>query len=121
MLKVALANWVTLAWAEGGAAPGGIGGQGGVAPFIPFLVILAIFYFLIIRPQQKKAKLQQKFLTELKKGDRVITNGGIIGTIRNISERFVSLEIDDGNGVCMKILRSQILESAANLKDAKPA
>src|SRR5580692_6711989 len=91
----------------------------GITPFIPLIIIFAIFYFLIIRPQQKKAKEQQKFLSEMKKGDMVVTNGGIIGMIKNLSDKFVTLEIDEG--VCLKILRTQILESANSLKDAKPA
>lgn len=98
----------TLALAE--AAPGG---QGGVAPFVPLILIFAIFYFLILRPQQKKAKEHQKFLSEMKRGDMVITNAGIIGTIRTLSDKFVTLEVDDD--VCLKVLRSQIAENAQNL------
>ena len=97
------------AFAEG--APG----QGGVAPFVPLLLIFGIFYFLIIRPQQKKQKLHAQFLTELKRGDMVVTNAGIVGTIKILSERFVTLEIDDG--VCMKLLRNAVSESANNLKE----
>lgn len=87
--------------------------------FAPLLIIFFIFYFLVIRPQQKRQRLQQDFLKELKRGDMVITNSGIIGTIKTVSEKLVTLEID--NGVCMKVLRAQILESANALKDAKPA
>ncbi len=97
------------AWAEA-AAP-----QQGFAPFIPLILIFGIFYFLIIRPQQKKQKLHAQFLTELKRGDMVVTNSGIIGTIKILSDRFVTLEIDEG--VCMKILRNHVSESANNLKE----
>lgn len=89
------------------------GAQGGVTPFIPLILIFGIFYFLILRPQQKKQKEQQVFLSNLKRGDMVITNAGIIGTIRTLNEKFVTLEVDEG--VCIKILRGQIAESAANL------
>jgi len=98
---------------------------GGPAPsplmqFLPLILIFAIFYFLMIRPQQKRAKLQQQFLTDLKRGDMVVTNGGIVGTVKALSDKLITLEIDDG--VCLKILRTQILESANNInKDAKPA
>jgi len=98
----------TLAHAE--AAPGA---QGGVTPFIPLILIFGIFYFLILRPQQKKQKEQQVFLSNLKRGDMVITNAGIIGTLRTLNEKFVTLEVDEG--VCIKVLRGQIAESAANL------
>lgn len=117
----ALTAWLLLlpqlAWAEGVGDP-----RQGLSPFIPLILIFGIFYFLILRPQQKKMKLQQQFLTELKKGDMVITNAGIIGTIRTLSEKFVTLEVDEG--VCLKIVRSQVLESANTLKDdpkPKPA
>jgi preprotein translocase subunit YajC len=90
-----------------------------IAPYIPLVLIFAIFYFLMIRPQQKKAKEQQKFLSELKKGDMIVTASGIIGMIKALSDRFVTLEIDEG--VCLKVLRNQVLESANSIKDAKPA
>jgi preprotein translocase subunit YajC len=106
----------SLALAE--AAPAAPQAQG-VTPFIPLLLIFAVFYFLIIRPQQKKQKDQQQFLTGLKRGDMVITSSGIIGTVRTVSDKFVSLEID--NGVCIKMVKGQILESATSLKDDKEA
>lgn len=99
------------AFAEGAAASA----RDGVTPLIPIVIMFGIFYFLIIRPQQKKQKLHAQFLTELKRGDMVVTAAGIIGTIKNLSERFVTLEVD--SGVCMKIVRNQILENANSLKD----
>ena len=102
----------TTAFAENGAGP-----AGGIGPWLPMILMFAIIYFLMIRPQQKKAKEAQKFLTELKKGDRVVTASGIIGTIKNLSEKLVTLEVDEG--VNMKIIRSQIHESATSLKPAK--
>jgi preprotein translocase subunit YajC len=99
-------------------AEGIMGGAQGITPFIPLIIIFGIFYFLIIRPQQKRAKQQQQFLTELKRGDMVITNAGIVGMVKALSEKIITLEVDEG--VCLKILRSQILEAANNLnKDAK--
>lgn len=73
---------------------------------VPILVMVGVFYFFIIRPQIKKQKEQQTFLSGLKKGDAVVTNGGILGIIRDINEKIVSLEIADG--VRVKILRSQV-------------
>ncbi len=82
------------------AAPGAGGGQQRApAPFLvsfmPFLIIILIFYFLIIRPQQKQQKETQKMLAGLKKGDRVITAGGLHGTIVDFKEqeKVVTLEI----------------------------
>lgn len=109
------------ALAETATAPAPASGQAPnpLVQFIPLLLIFFIFYFLLIRPQQKKQKLQSDFLKDLKRGDMVITNAGIVGTIKALGDKLVTLEID--NGVCMKILRNQILESANALKDAKPA
>jgi len=104
--------FLSTALAEGEPAPGM---KQGIAPFIPLIVIFAIFYFLIMRPQQKKAKLHQKFVTDLKRGDMVVTNSGMIGMIKNLSDKIVTLEVDEG--VCIKLLRSQILEGASTLKD----
>lgn len=73
----------------------------------PFFIIFAVFYFLIIRPQAKQRKEHAKVLTQLKNGDQVITSSGILGTIHGLTEKFVTLEVDQG--VKLKILRSQIL------------
>jgi preprotein translocase subunit YajC len=114
--SVLLTQW---AFAEGSpsAAQPGMPGREGITPFIPLILIFGVFYFLILRPQQKRQKDQQRFITELKRGDMVVTQAGIIGTIKTVGDKFVTLEVDQG--VSLKILKSQILESAANLKDEK--
>jgi preprotein translocase subunit YajC len=76
----------------------------------PFVLILFVFYFFQNRPQQKKLKLHQDFLTSLKRGDQVITTSGILGEITGISDKFITLQIDDN--VRIKIIRSQIMSSA---------
>lgn len=106
----------TLAFAEA-AAPAAP--SGGVTPFLPMILIFGVFYFLVLRPQQRKQKDQQKFLSELKRGDMVVTNSGIVGTIRTVSDKFVTLEVDEG--VCLKILRSAVLENATSLKEERVA
>jgi preprotein translocase subunit YajC len=73
-------------------------------------VMFGIFYFLLIRPQQKKAREHQDLLRALKKGDRVVTNGGIFGTITGIDDRVAVVEISEK--VRVKILRSQIAGKA---------
>lgn len=73
---------------------------------VPFGFVLVIFYFLLIRPQQKRAKQQAELLSALKRGDSVLTSGGILGTIEGLTDQFVTLEIADG--VRVRILRSQI-------------
>lgn len=80
---------------------------------LPFVVIFAVFYFLIIRPQGKKQKEHQGFLTQLKRGDEVVTSSGILGTIDGLTDLYVTLEI--ATNVKIKVLRAQIAASAKNL------
>lgn len=80
---------------------------------LPFVFIMVIFYFLIIRPQGKKLKEHEKFVNELKRGDTVITNSGILGTIDGITDHVITLEI--ANGVKIKMLKKQIAGTQASL------
>ena len=80
---------------------------GGFGAFIPLILIFVIFYFLLIRPQQKKAKEHQQFLANLKKGDAVVTSGGIYGTITGLTDAVVTLEIADN--VRVKVARGYVL------------
>ena len=66
---------------------------GGLTSFVPIIVMIGIFYFLILRPQSKKAKETQRMLSELKKGDDVVTQGGIIGKISGIKDNEITLQI----------------------------
>lgn len=77
---------------------------------MPFAFIFLIFYFLIIRPQQKRSKTHQEMLTKLSRGDSVLTTGGMLGTIEGLTEKFVTLEISEG--VRVRILRSHIASKA---------
>lgn len=76
----------------------------------PATCIVFLFYFLVSRPQQKRLKDHQKFITAMKRGDQVLTTGGIYGEVTGITDKFVTLEIADN--VRMRILKSQILGSA---------
>lgn len=76
--------------------PSGAAQQGGFAAFagfIPLIIIFAIFYFLLIRPQQKHLKAQKEMLNSLKVGDSVVTSGGLHGKITGLTEKVVTLEI----------------------------
>jgi preprotein translocase subunit YajC len=87
-------NWTGLAYALGVGGTGGGGAQGGgFAALVPLLLMFAIFYFLLIRPQQKKQKKQREVLAALKRGDMVVTNGGLHGKITGLTERVITLEI----------------------------
>lgn len=80
--------------------------QNGFMSFIPFILIFAVFYFLMIRPQKKKLDEEKKMLMALGKGDEVYTKSGIIGTISGLTDDIVTLEV--GDGVKMKMLRGQV-------------
>lgn len=65
----------------------------GLASFLPLIVLFAVFYFLLIRPQLKQAKQHKKLVGELGKGDEVATTGGLLGKIREVGDNFVVVEI----------------------------
>ena len=71
---------VSPAWAQSG----GGGGFGGMEQLLPLVLIFVVFYFLLIRPQQKKAKQHREMLGDLRRGDRIVTNGGLVGTITRV-------------------------------------
>ncbi len=83
---------INLAYAMG-EAPGGGGGAGGFSALIPLVLMFAIFYFILIRPQQRKTREHREMLKALKTGDQVVTAGGIYGTIIAIDENKVKLKI----------------------------
>jgi len=84
------------------------GGPGGIlgSPMFMILAMVAIMYFLVIRPQSKKAKEHQRMLSELKKGDDVTTQGGIIGKITGMKDSEVTLQLQEG--VRIRVLRSAV-------------
>ncbi|MDR1900418.1 MAG: preprotein translocase subunit YajC [Treponema sp.] len=94
-------------------ADAGGGSQNFLVTLLPFAAIIAIFYFLIIRPQNKKQKETQKMLSALKKGDRVVTVGGIHGTVQSVREGSVILKIDDNVKVEFNRNAISSVESAA--------
>lgn len=84
--------FITPAYASGVTAPGGLDLMG----FLPMVVIFVLFWFLMVRPQQKKAKEHQKMLSEIQKGEEVVTQGGIVGRVVKANEQYLTLEIASG-------------------------
>ena len=83
-----------LAYAMGTGGQGGTGGEGsGFSAFIPLILMFAIFYFLLIRPQQKKAKAHKQLRASIKKGDRVVSSGGLHGVVTGLTDDVVTMEI----------------------------
>jgi len=90
---------------SGQEGPAG-GGQAFFVQILPLVLIFVIFYFLLIRPQQKKQKEHRQMIESLKKGDKVITTGGIYGTIEYLSQSTVTLKVADN--VKIKVSRGAI-------------
>ena len=82
------------------------GGSSGLMQMAPLVLIFVVFYVLVIRPQSKKAKELQSMLKELKKGDDVVTQGGVIGRITGLKDDEVTLQVQEG--VRLRFLRSSI-------------
>ncbi len=80
--------------------------QSTIMSFLPMVVIFILFWFLLIRPQQKKAKLHNKMISELQKGDDVVTNGGILGKIAKVDDQVIHLEIADN--VVIKVQKGTV-------------
>ncbi|RQO73090.1 preprotein translocase subunit YajC [Aquitalea sp. FJL05] len=85
-----------------GTAPGGFD----IMSFLPMIVIFVLFWFLMVRPQQKKMKEHQKMLSEIQKGDEVVTQGGILGRVVKTGEQFLTVEI--ANGVEINVQRPAV-------------
>jgi len=99
---MSLSFFISDAMAEGAAPPAG----GDALGFIPLIIIFIIFYFLIIRPQVKRAKEHKKLTESIAKGDEVITGGGLLGKVLDVNDNFVSLEVAEGTVV--KIQRQSV-------------
>ena len=109
---------VDIAYAQ--AAPGA-GGPGPIVTILPFILIFVIMYFMVIRPQQKKAKQHQDLLSKLKRNDEVMTSGGIYGKVIDLKETVVTLEV--APNVRIRVHRPQIsavlTAEKANPKEGK--
>ncbi len=87
--------------ADAQAAPGNP-----VIQFLPFIAIALVFYLVFFRPQQRQAKQHQSFLGGLKKGDEVVTQGGIVGTVSLVEDRTVTIDV--GGGTKLRVVKNQI-------------
>ena len=90
----------------------------GIGQFIPLILIFVIFYFFLIRPQQKKVKEHKLMVENLKRGDKVVTSGGIVGTVERIIDN-EKVEVSISENVKVEIVRSTGIQSLANNIDPK--
>ena len=95
---------ISTAYAQG---TGIFDNQGALIQFLPLVLIFVVFYFLLIRPQQRKTKDHKTMLDALRRGDRVVTGGGIIGTVARV-ENPEEVTVDIAEGVRVRVLRSTI-------------
>ena len=95
--------WISTAYAQGT----GIFDQSALVQFLPLILIFVVFYFLLIRPQQRKAKDHKTMLDALRRGDRVVTGGGIIGTVARVDNP-EEVVIDIADNVRVRVVRSTI-------------
>jgi len=89
------------AFAQGGGEAGG-----SLFSLLPLVVIFVLFYFLLIRPQQKRAKQHKEMVAALAKGEEVVTNGGLLGKVTEVDDNFITLEIS--NGLNVKVQRQAV-------------
>jgi preprotein translocase subunit YajC len=101
----------------------GLGGGGdGLTAFLPFVLIFVVFYFLLIRPQQKRAKEHRKMVQELRRGDRVVTAGGLVGKVSKAPEDG-EVEVEIAENVKVKVIRetiSQVMSKSAPPSGSPP-
>ncbi|MEL6640993.1 MAG: preprotein translocase subunit YajC [Pseudomonadota bacterium] len=91
----------------------------GIESLIPLLLIFAIMYFLLIRPQQKKLKEHQEMVAALRRGDQVVTQGGVIGKVTKVKDDSNEIEVEIAQGVVVKVVRSTITSVLNKTEPAK--
>ena len=111
--------FISSAHAQAGGAPAG----GGLLTFLPLVLMMVVLYFLMIRPQQKRVKEHRAMMDALKKGDEVVTNGGLGGTITKVGEAYMGVRIADNVEVNVQKQAIAALLPNGTLKDgaSKPA
>tara|TARA_B100000945_G_scaffold251174_1_gene207960 strand:- start:447 stop:734 length:288 start_codon:yes stop_codon:yes gene_type:complete len=90
----------------------------GIGQFIPLILIFVIFYFFLIRPQQKKAKEHKAMVENLKRGDKVITSGGIVGRVERIIDN-EKVEVEIADNVKVEVLRATGIQALLNTQEVK--
>ncbi len=99
--------FISQAFAQGAGTPEG----GGILfQLIPFILIFVVIYFLILRPQQKRAKEHKEMVAALRRGDQVLTNGGLLGKISKVTDDGEDVEVEIAKGVKVRIMRHMISE-----------
>ncbi len=90
-----------------------------ILQFVPFILIFVIMWFLIIRPQQRRVRAHQEMIKNVRRGDTIVTSGGIIGKVTRVQEDAVELEVEIADGVKVKLVRGMISEVRAKGEPVK--
>jgi len=98
----------------------GMGGAEGLGPLLPLILIFVVFWFLLIRPQQKKAKEHRALLSQLRRGDQIVTSGGIIGKITKVVSD-TELQVEIADEVRVRVARGMVAEVLSRTEPAKAA
>jgi preprotein translocase subunit YajC len=116
--------FISSAYAQAASGSGIFDGGGGMVQFLPLIAIVGVFYFLLIRPQQKKMKEHKSMVAAVKRGDRVVTSGGIIGVVSKVVDDN-ELQLEIAEGVRVRVLKGSINDvltrtDTARTQDNKP-
>lgn len=111
--------FVTPAYAQ--AAGASAGGASALLQFAPLILIFVIMYFLLIRPQQKKIKEQRSMIDAIRRGDQVVTAGGILGKVTNVREDGGEVEVEIATGVKVRVVKSTITQVVSKTEPAANA
>ncbi len=110
--------FITPAFAQGFFGGGASGNSSMIIQFMPLILIIVIMYFLILRPQQRKVKMHQEMIKALRRGDTVVTNGGLVGKVTKVvDDQHIEIEISDG--VRVRHLRASVSEVRAKGEPVK--
>ena len=90
-----------------------------VTQFVPFILIFVIMWFLIIRPQQRRVKAHQEMIKNVRRGDTVVTSGGIIGKVTKVTEDSADIEVEIAEGVKVKVARAMISDVRSKSEPVK--
>jgi preprotein translocase subunit YajC len=104
--------WIGQAWAQG--TGGGVGGD--VLGLLPILLMFVVLYFIMIRPQMKRAKEHKAMIEALQKGDEVVTSGGVVGKVAKIGDNYVSLQVADNVEIMVQRPAVQVVLPKGTLK-----
>lgn len=108
--------FITQAFAQGAGSPGG---GNLLFQIIPFVLIFVVIYFLILRPQQKRAREHREMVASVRRGDQIVTSGGLMGKISKVTDDADDVEVEIAKGVKVRIIRSMISDVRGRTEPVK--